>query len=400
MSDKIKKFLLSKETVIFLIIATAFGIALRVSLFDYQSGDFKNFLNEWFISLKANGGIFGLGQEVGDYTQPYILIMALLTYIPLPSIVLIKIVSCIGDLFLAIYVKRIADTFYPKKQFGNFAYVLIMFFPTVVLNSAMWAQCDGIYVAALVACLYYFLKNRPFAAMIAYGIAFAFKLQAIFLAPFILVLLLKGKVKFRYMFIVPAIYIVGIIPSAIMGRNFFDLLTIYLHQTKSYSLLSLGCANIYWWVADFVDGKEFVNAAVIFAAMVTLTCVYFIARKKSRYTNDTMLLIALFFALLMPFVLPRMHERYFYCADILMILYCMRKPKQLYMGVMQWLTSLYVYVHYFFNVDFIDRSFLGIMTLANILLVARALYSDLQQNSIDENDESDQLVTEISEHTK
>ena len=100
------------------------------------------------------------------------------------------------------------------------AYAVVLFLPSVVLNSAAWAQCDAMYTAALLACLYYLLVNRPNRAVLAFSIAFVLKLQAIFFAPFLLLLVLKRKIKLRSLVLIPAVYILSIIPAAIMGRSY------------------------------------------------------------------------------------------------------------------------------------------------------------------------------------
>jgi Gpi18-like mannosyltransferase len=72
-----------------------------------------------------------------------------------------------------------------------FAALAVLFTPTVILNSSFWGQADAIHTTFLLACLYFLVTRREIPAFIAFGVAVAFKLQAIFLAPLLLILLLK-----------------------------------------------------------------------------------------------------------------------------------------------------------------------------------------------------------------
>lgn len=106
------------------------------------------------------------------------------------------------------------------------------------------------YTAALLACLYYLLVNRPNRAVLAFSIAFVLKLQAIFFAPFLLLLVLKRKIKLRSLVLIPAVYILSIIPAAIMGRSLWDLLTVYVSQSKLYTSLCMSIPNLYAFLGN------------------------------------------------------------------------------------------------------------------------------------------------------
>ena len=153
------------------------------------------------------------------------------------------------------------------------AYAVVLFLPTVVLNSAAWAQCDAMFTSALVACLYYFLIDRPNRAVLAFAISFVLKLLAIFFAPLLLLLFLKRKVKFHSLLIIPAVYILSIIPAAIMGRNLWDLLTVYVSQSKLYTSLCMSIPNLYAFLGN-VASAPLGKAGVIFAGGVVLMLLY------------------------------------------------------------------------------------------------------------------------------
>ena len=59
--------------------------------------------------------------------------------------------------------------------------------------------------------------------------------------------------------------------------------------------------------------------------------------------------IAYFFALLAPFVLPKMHERYFYLADAFACYFFVVKPKKFYVALLSTFGSLTGYINYLFD---------------------------------------------------
>lgn len=102
---KIKKFyenLLENHSLIFI---TMLSLALHIILLPVQSGDYIDFLHPWFMELKQHGGVYAIGEPVGNYMVSYIYILALLTHLPVPDLISIKAISFIGDIFLAIYSK-------------------------------------------------------------------------------------------------------------------------------------------------------------------------------------------------------------------------------------------------------------------------------------------------------
>jgi len=68
----------------------------------------------------------------------------------------------------------------------------------VIINGAAWGQCDAIYTAFCLGSLYFILADRPAWACILFGLALSFKLQAVFFAPVLLLLFLRGKRAARH----------------------------------------------------------------------------------------------------------------------------------------------------------------------------------------------------------
>jgi Gpi18-like mannosyltransferase len=96
--------------------------------------------------------------------------------------------------------------------------------------------------------------------------------------------------------------------------------------------------NIFQWLpaGPFVpwDAAGFILA---FSAVGMLSLVVLISRRKM--TNEVMLKIALIFVVLVPFLLPEMHERYYYIADVISLVYAFYFPKYFYIPIFMQISS-------------------------------------------------------------
>ena len=370
------------ENAIFLFLITAAALLLRLDLFSIESNDYYQFLQGWFATLKENGGLAAIGMNIGDYMPPYFYILAMLTYLPGKDLFWIKIVSCVADLVLAFYVMRIVDLRYRGRPHGLMAYAAVLFLPSVFLNSAAWGQCDAMFTAALVACLYYLLVDRPNRAVLAFAISFVLKLQAVFFAPFLLLLFMKRKVKAQSLILIPAVYILSIIPAAIMGRDLWDLLTVYVSQSKLYTSLCMSIPNLYAFLGN-VASDPVSKAGVIFAGGVILMLLFVLYRKQFAITPDILVTMALLFAILMPFVLPHMHERYYYLADVVSIIFAFYFPKKLYAAVIMCVSSACAVSNYLFGLAYYPQQFLALAVLVNLVLLFKHLLDLISRNPVE-----------------
>lgn len=275
----------SAQNAAFLAVATAIALAMRLFLFPLESGDYQQFLHPWFEALRQNGGLAAVGLEIGDYTPPYFYVLALLTYLPVRDLFSIKAVSCAADVVLAVFAANLASGDRRLSQTWTAAYCAVLFLPSAFLNSAAWGQCDAMYVSALLAFVYYAWKGRDVAAAVSFGVSITLKLQAVFLAPLFLLLLLKKRLRWRSVLAVPAVYVAACLPAAAMGRNLWDLLTIYFRQAGQYNLLAMYLPNLYTWLGDSADPS--IGRAGIFLAGGVVLCAVFssgsgISRSRCR----------------------------------------------------------------------------------------------------------------------
>ena len=298
----------------------ALAFSLRAFCLNYETLDYQNFLKQWVEFFRQNGGFSALSQPVGNYNIPYLYFLALFSYIPTSDLYLIKLLSIFFDVLLAWAAMGIV-----KKLGGSLgqrmaAFFVILFLPTVILNGALWGQCDSIYVALALMSIYLALDDRPVLSMLAMTLSFGFKLQAVFVMPALAILWMQGKFKLRHFFIFPIAYVVLVLPVVLLGRPFLDTITLYFSQTGSIgsglNYNSPSIFGIFWNVQnEALASKLAIIAAFVFMLLILLVC--YVNRKGLN--PHAMLAAAVLLAVGIPFLLPHMHDRYFFAGDILTV---------------------------------------------------------------------------------
>ena len=359
--------------VLVIFVGTILALALRYTLRNFSSQDYSYYLKAWYQTIKELG-FSALGQNFSNYTPPFLYMLYIVSKI-LPNIATVtavKLPSILCDFICAWYVYRIVRVKYEQGPIPIFAYLAILFTPTVVLNGAVWAQIESIYVAALVAFVFYVLKKQPWVSCIAFGIAFSIKLQTIYLAPFLLVLLLKKVVSWKHMLAIPAVYLVAIIPAWIAGRPLVELLTIYAGQVEGYTGLVHNAPNMYTWLpATMVD--ILYPAGIIFAVSICLIYVAMVYKSQVSLSKHLIVQLAFISALLVPYFLPKTHDRYFFLSDILSIVFAFYFPEYFYVALAANLVSFFIYQPFLFGTDIFPQTILALALLVVIIMVIRHL---------------------------
>lgn len=355
-------------------IGVALAVLLRCSFLEFQSDDFRLFTERWYDTVRGNGfDVFRY--RFYDYTPAYLYALFLISRV-LPSISSVfatKIPSLVADFVCAWYVYRIVRLKYQSGPAPILAALAVLFAPTVVTNSAIWGQMDMLFTAPLVAAVYYVLRQRERAAWLAVGLALAIKPQAIFLAPFLLALLLRRELSWRHVVWAPIIYLASLFPAWIAGRPAYDLLTIYFAPgVLKTRKLTWPPPNLYDWLPrDRLD--SLLPFGVLFGAGIALIFVTWVAKSRVRFTPQLYLSLALASVLIMPYVLPAMHERYFFAADVLAIIFAFYVPRYSYLAVLIGTASLLAYQPFLFKREIIPMPWLALALLAAIVALARWL---------------------------
>jgi Gpi18-like mannosyltransferase len=320
------------------------AVSVRLVFFPFRSGDYDAFVGQWYSFITQHGGFAALRYDFADYNVPYLYLLTLTTYVPVPALYGVKLLSIVFDLLLAYFTYRIVALRRPDTWWPTLAAAIVLCLPTVVLNSALWGQADSIYSAFGVGAVYFGLRRRPWLMCLFVGLAFAVKLQAVFLFPVLLLLAARRVVPWRALLLVPGAYLLLDVPALLLGANAHDLLTVYVGQTGSYDELTLNAANVYQFLGD-VGHQAAIRALGI--ELTGLLVVAFIAAavlKRVELTPARLVLAATMSVLLVPFFLPAMHERYFYLADVLTVIAACYLPGKLWaLPVLEQFASAFSY---------------------------------------------------------
>lgn len=314
-----KEGLLKKPApIVIAVMLTALALVLRALVFGYETLDYQNFLTRWVDFFRQNGGWRALSEPVGNYNIPYLYFMALFSYSSVKDLYLIKLLSTVFDVLLAYSAMRLVSRWQKSAGLRLGCFFTVLLWPTVFLNSAVWAQCDSIYVALALLGIDLALDERPVLAMTCMALSFGFKLQAVFILPVCAVLWMQGKFKWYHFLVFPAVYVLLVLPSVIIGRPFMDTLLLYFGQTGSIGTgLNYNSPSVFALIRDVADTDAAAKAGIVgaFAYMLAVLGVCFIGRR--RLGDQAVFAAAVLLAVGIPFLLPHMHDRYFYAADIL-----------------------------------------------------------------------------------
>jgi len=362
------------QDVLILSIGILFAFLLRYSLRNFQNDDYYYYTRPWYDFIRENGGIRALKYPFSNYTPPYLYLMVIAEtlFSGLPKIFAIKLISIIFDFIASFFVYRIVRLRYPQGKVPMIAALSFLFLPTVFINSAFWGQADVIYTTGLLACVYFLLKERPLPALIAFGLAVSVKLQAIFLVPLLLILLLRKKLPWHGFLLIPGMYILLMIPAWIVGRPMQELLTIYLAQGETYHALAMNAPNLYTWLPN-----EMYNTVLpigfIGAALVIGLFIFHVYRSTSPIHPNAIIQLALISTLIMPFFIPKMHDRYFYPSDVFSLIFGFYFPQWFIIPLMIQFVSLFSYFPFLFGNEVIPLQFLAIVELFVIIYLIRLL---------------------------
>lgn len=359
------------------------AIAVRAPFLPFESGDYTAFLSDWYDFLVRHGRWRGLGEEFASYPALYLYLLSLSTFLPLPKVYAVKLITLTAEAVVAAIFFWVLATpdlrvrTYNKDKRILLSFAAFCFLPTVVLNGAAWAQCDIMYTGCFLLSLGYLLRSRPAAAMVATGFAAALKPQSIFWAPFIAGLLITHQLKWRYLWATAAVYVVTGIPQSLAGRPILHTIG-HWGRVGNYPGLAHGIANWYQWVSD--SYYKTLYATGIVATLLLTACYLFWMSNAFKHREFTVhgdsshritLLISfsLIAVLFPPFLLPGMHERYYFAADVLSLLYAYARTNGWVVAVLIQFGSLLSYVPYLYQREPISLDTLALAPFCALIVL-------------------------------
>jgi Gpi18-like mannosyltransferase len=294
-----------------------------VAFLGYWAGDNAIVVARWYNQIIADG----YSRPIGNYSPPYLYLLGALTPLDglMPDMALIKALSVLGALWVAFASYRLLQDRSASPGLG----LVVLLLPSVVMNASALGQADTFWVAPCVLALAAAIRRDHLWVAIWSGLAFAFKAQAIFFAPFVMLLFWTRRVPAVLWAAAPAMYVLACIPAWLAGWPAWDLATIYFRQAQwqpeDYAFVSNSAS---WWtwfgLSAAAVAIRFFSFGFVTAILGTLAYWRFVAVDTDR----RLMIAAVLSAAGLPFLLPGMHERFFILADVLAFLYAVAFPSR------------------------------------------------------------------------
>lgn len=351
------------------LVLCAAAMVIRAVYFNIESDDYTTFLAPWTQFFRDNGGFKAMAFFPGNYNPPYMYFLAAFSYFDIPELYMIKALSVLFDVLLAWSCMKLLSLYTASRARLLGVFLAVLYLPTVVANGAYWGQCDSIYAFFGIYALYLGMSGRGTGAMISLAACLAFKLQAVFVIPVFFILLLAKKIKWRQLLVFPAAYAVFMLPAVIAGAPLLDTLTLYFSQAgtvgdaMNYNAPSF--TSMFSWQGDTSGSAK----ALIIAAFLLVAAVYTAAVLLRRRLSDRVILgFALILAMGIPYLLPHMHDRYFFIPGVLALVLAASDLSFAPAPVFAELASLHCYYAYFTRYYLVQPRYGGELMLASLLL--------------------------------
>lgn len=269
----------------------------------------------WLRHIVRAGPLGAFTAPFTNYNPPYLYVLALVSplYGTLSGLTIIKGVSLLGNAALAAATAKLLRTLGVEHAWRWAALVALL--PTTILNTALLGQCDALYAAPCIAAIEAAVARRHTRMLLWCGVAIAFKVQAVLFAPFVIALLIHRRVAVARWVVVPGVFVASLLPAWACGWPMADLLSIYYRQAGYTPLLSLNAPNVWFMVETLTPERAASLTGLAMAAAVGATAAY-IAYFSVRMSQRQLLPVAVLAVLVTAGLLPHMHERYFFVADI------------------------------------------------------------------------------------
>ena len=358
-----------------LILVLGVGLLIRKEFIWYVSRDWTGFFELWINEI-SNQGFKALAGDFYDYAPAYMYLLIIAAQFGAKSMVAMKLISVCFDFVVAVAAGLVVYEIRKKESLSMLVFSIVWLAPTVISNSSMWGQCDAVYASFLMLTVLFFVKDQSRVAMIFYGIAFAFKLQAFFWLPVIILLWLFKKINTIDFLWIPLMYFISIVPAWMAGRPFSELLGIYFAQVGvDTNRFSMKYPNIYYIIGELNLPEWYTHAGKYFAVGVILLFMVALIYKlmKTRLTPELLLLICYSQGALALYFLPQMHERYGYFIEIIAIILGVLCIKMFWVPVVHILITFITY-SYYYNYDRPKNIPIFVLALCMLALMLFMIY--------------------------
>lgn len=327
----------TKADTVFSVLLILAAFSVRTALLNYETTDYQWFLTKWVDYYRSRSGFSALKDSVGNYNIPYLYFLALFSYSSVKDLYLIKLLSIFFDVILAYACAKAVCCCGCSHRRGLVCFFAVLFMPTAILNGALWGQCDSIYAAFAILGLAIGMEDgRPEAktvrsvlSMACIAVSFGFKLQAVFIMPAYVILWCWKKYNWTIFAVFPLTYLLLILPAVILGRPFSDAILLYADQANTVgTAMNYNSPSMTAFMRGIENTQTLSTLCIILAFLAMLLILGAGVLLRNRLNPQSMLGLTLLMTILIPFFLPHMHDRYFFAADCLTIVFACTPGKR------------------------------------------------------------------------
>ncbi len=308
-------------------------LIVRFAMLGHESRDYQVFLSDWLAQMREASGWSALKMDIGDYNMPYLYLLFALAKLTKFDLYYIKIFSMLFDLLAAWFAARLVQRKYPDARTAFAVFATVLAVPTVLLNSSYWGQCDSVFTALALGGILFGLEGKSRRAWLMLALAFSFKLQTVFFVPAFILLAMVRRIRWQDAWVFPVGFFATLVPALVAGKPFADTVSIYVKQTDSYPALEWNAPSVFRLFGTNDDFAIFNSVGIFLAGTACAAIFYMLWQRRATLDEGQIVEAAFLFALVIPYLLPRMHDRYFFPADLLSVVCFFYDKKRWYLPV-------------------------------------------------------------------
>lgn len=209
-----------------------------------------------------------------------------------------KLGAMIIDFILAFYCGEIVYEYTRHRNKAFLTYAILVIYPTMIANSALWGKNSVYSVFFFFVGLYYFA--------------------------------LHDKERKKWL---------GLLAAAVGAAR---ALAVFRLSSES---MNLGWPNFYEIIGKEAFVELFNQVSVLCLFGILFTMLYVFVKRRIEITKDMALRLFLFLAILIPYLAPSMPAWAGLTADIGALVYCMRRPRKFYVPILHLIVSYSAYAY-------------------------------------------------------
>ena len=417
-----KKFFNKNLLLIITIIITILSLTARYLVALYPTNDVAGIIFGWIREIREIG-LNNFYKVKADYSYFLLFIYGIIAQFPIGKEITvgsytfapiwmysIKTLNFINDILLAVAIALIIYHITKNKTKAYIGFWIIICLPVQFADSALWGNCDSLYVMLFAFTLLAILKKKDWLVWLIFGFTLGTKLQAVFILPFLVFLCLSRRLKFYDIIFGVIGLFITFMPAWCCGSGFTLPFTYFSTQVGRFPNLTLGCANMWHLFNVNSQFTELISkGATVIGLLLIGLFMGIIYLRKIKLTDENIIRISIFLISIVPFFLPHMHERYFFFLDVGVVIYMLltNRKRDIALIVLMQISSGIAYYHYLTGHYFIEalgEDSVNIATFINIFVLTYLfidlLKLDRDKSSLEEADEINKELIQLNKEYK